>query len=295
MSGMDYQDWRRELEELITSGLARYQPARVAAALASEQSRAARSVDRPAVAPGPPAPPPTEPEGLTVTVPVLGVDASAGGWVGVCLRPDERPAVLTGATVAALVDLARLTGPVQVVAVDIPVGLPDSGARRADALARQQLPGKSSSVFNTLTRGAYLAETYAEAREAQVAATGGTSASAQAYALRGKILEVDDWVRGRPGVEVIEVHPELSFARMAGAPLLSRKKDPDGVAARRTALADAGLTAPPWLRGSGFAEDDLLDACAAAWTAVRHSQGAAESLPPEPEVFGDRIPAAIRV
>ncbi|MFL6059714.1 MAG: DUF429 domain-containing protein, partial [Marmoricola sp.] len=229
------------------------------------------------------------------TAPVLGVDACAGGWVGVCLRPGDPPAVLTGAGIAALGELARTTGPVSVVAVDIPVGLPDAGSRQADALARAELPGKGSSVFTTLTRAAYQAETYAEAREANIAATGGASASAQAYALRAKILEVDAWLRGRPGVEVVEVHPELSFARMAGEPVLARKKDSDGVAARRALLSAAGLTAPPWFRGSGFGEDDLLDACAAAWSAVRHSQGVSESLPEVPEVFSDGIPAAIRV
>jgi predicted RNase H-like nuclease len=52
--------------------------------------------------------------------------------------------------------------------------------------------------------------------------------------------------------------------------------------------------APPWFRGAGFGEDDLLDACAAAWTAVRHSRGLSESFPEVPEVFSDGLPAAIR-
>ena len=91
------------------------------------------------------------------------------------------------------------------------------------------------------------------------------------------------------------MHPEISFARMAGAPVLARKKDADGVRARREALAAHGIVAPPWFRGAGFGEDDLLDACAAAWSAVRHSLGVSESFPATPEVFSDGIPAAIRV
>ena len=39
---------------------------------------------------------------------------------------------------------------------------------------------------------------------------------------------------------MIEVHPELSFARMAGAPILERKKDADGALARREALLAHG-------------------------------------------------------
>ena len=131
------------------------------------------------------------------------------------------------------------------VAVDIPIGLPDAGGRQADAEARRVLVGKASSVFSTPVRAALEAATYEEARAANLAATEGrTSVSAQAYALREKVLQVDAWVRGRPGTDVIEVHPEVSFARMAGAPLLARKKDADGVRARREALAAHGIVAP---------------------------------------------------
>ena len=233
---------------------------------------------------------------LSPEAPVLGVDACPGGWVGVVLDTTRRASVFVAADIAGLVALVRETQPVSVVAVDIPIGLPDSTGRLADAEARKQLVGKSSSLFSTPVRAALEAESYAVAREANLAATGGrTSVSAQAYALREKVLQVDAWVRSGPGVEVVEVHPEVSFARMAGAPVLASKKDPGGVRARREALAAHGIVAPPWFRGAGFGEDDLLDACAAAWTAVRHSLGASESFPATPEVFSDGIPAAIWV
>jgi predicted RNase H-like nuclease len=295
MGAMSYPEWRRALEEVVSAGLREHRAAQVAAALSAEAARVAKAPSGTPSA-GPPAPATTDPLALVVTAPVMGVDACAAGWVGVVLRPDLPPAVLVSATTAGLLDLARETGPVSVMAVDIPIGLPDATARQADALARAALPGKGSSVFTTLTRAAYLAPTYEEARAANLAATGGErSASAQAHALRHKILEVDAWLRTEPAVEVIEVHPELSFARIAGAPLVTRKKDPAGAAARRAALASVGLVAPPFYRGAGFAEDDLLDACAAAWSAARYARGVAESLPPTPEVFSDGIPAAIRV
>ncbi|MDZ5660261.1 DUF429 domain-containing protein [Nocardioides sp. S-58] len=227
--------------------------------------------------------------------PVLGVDACPGGWVGVVLDVDRRASVFVGRTIAELVALVREQHAVSVVAIDIPIGLPDTGGRQADAEARRVLVGKSSSLFSTPVRAALEAATYEEGRAANLAATDGrTSVSAQAYALREKVLQVDAWVRSRPGVEVVEVHPEVSFARMAGAPVLARKKDADGVRARREALAAHGIVAPPWFRGAGFGEDDLLDACAAAWSAVRHSLGVSESFPATPEVFSDGIPAAIR-
>lgn len=227
--------------------------------------------------------------------PVLGVDACRGGWVGVVLDTDLRARPLHAPTIADLVALAREGADPSVVAIDIPIGLPDTTGRLADAEARRELVGKASSVFSTPTRAALEAGTYAEGRAANVAATGGVSVSAQAYALREKVLQVDAWVRARPGVAVVEVHPELSFARMAGAPVVARKKDPAGVAARRAALAAHGITAPHWSSGHPYAEDDLLDACAAAWSAVRHSLGVSESFPATPEVFSDGIGAAIRV
>lgn len=237
------------------------------------------------------APPVLEPP-----APVLGVDACPTGWVGVVVDTARRLSVHVAADITSLVALVREQHDVGVVAIDIPIGLPDAGGRRADAEARRELVGKGSSLFPTPTRAAFEAPTYAEARAANLAATEGrTSVSAQAYALGEKVLQVDAWVRGRPGAAVVEVHPELCFARMAGEPLLASKKSPEGVAARREALAAHGLVAPPWFRGSGFGEDDLLDACAAAWSGVRHALGLTESFPAEPEVFSDGIPAAIRV
>lgn len=262
---------------------------RIEAALSDE--RAARFV-----APvGQPDPEP-QPEPLFPTAPVLGVDACPTGWVGVLLDPVLRAQVFVARSITELVELVGENSAVSVVAIDIPIGLPDSTGRVSDAEARRVLVGKSSSVFSTPTRAALEAETYAEARAANLAATGGsTSVSAQAYALREKVLQVDAWVRSGPGVHVIEVHPEVSFTRMAGAPVLARKKDPEGAAARRVALAAHGIVAPAWFRGAGFGEDDLLDACAAAWSGVRHLLGVSESFPAEPEVFSDGIPAAIRI
>lgn len=261
--------------------------ARIEAALSDEREARFVAPDDPAAEP---------PPVLTPTAPVLGVDACPAGWVGVVLDTTRRASVHVAPDITGLLALVHEQHAVPVVAIDIPIGLPDAGGRRADAEARRELVGKSSSLFSTPVRAALEASTYAEARAANLAATDGrTSVSAQAYALREKVLQVDAWVRGRPGATVIEVHPELSFARMAGAPVLASKKAPEGVAARREALAAHGVVAPPWFRGAGFGEDDLLDACAAAWSAVRHLLGLTESFPAEPEVFSDGLPAAIRV
>ena len=49
------------------------------------------------------------------------------------------------------------------------------------------------------------------------------------------------------------------------------------------------------LKGSGYAPDDVLDACAVAWSAHRRATGDARWLPDPPEVFSDGIRAAIVV
>lgn len=280
---MSAEDWERELRDLVFRGQTEIGTPEVLAVLQREVASLALGAE---------ALPPV----LHASRPVLGVDACVAGWVGVLLGPDGRLTVHVASGIEALVAQVREGADVAVVAVDIPIGLPDDGVRQADLLARAALPGKSSSVFSTLTRSAYSAESYAGGREANLRATDGErSASAQAWALGPKILQVDSWVRSGPGTSVIEVHPELCFARLAGAPILAAKRTEQGVVLRREALARAGIAAPPWYSGAGFGEDDLLDACAAVWTAVRYLDGEAESLPEDPEVFSDGLSAAIRV
>lgn len=233
---------------------------------------------------------------LAPPVAVLGVDGCKAGWVGVLVRPDATTTLHVAATIVGLVEQIRETTELGVVGIDIPIGLPDHSVRTADRLVRAELPGKASSVFATAPRAAYSASDYQAAREASVAASDtGASLSAQARALAPKILEVDAWVRSRPSLLVIEVHPELSFARMNGEPVLAKKKTSEGASGRRRLLAGVGVTVPPMYSGMGFEEDDLLDACAAAWSAARFARGIAESFPPQPEMFSDGIGAAIRV
>ena len=231
---------------------------------------------------------------IEVTVPVLGVDGCPGGWVGAVLVPGApRPRVVVAPTIELLVETVRADLDVQVVGIDIPIGLPDSTVRQADVLARRALPGRASSVFTTLTRAAYLADDRAAA-DAVNRGLSGQGVGAQAFALRAKILEVDAWLRTRPTVEVVEVHPEVSFTTMTGGPLPG-KRTPEGQQARLDALHGAGIARPSVLKGSGYAPDDVLDACAVAWSAHRRATGDARFLPDPPEVFSDGIRAAIVV
>ena len=231
---------------------------------------------------------------LEVTVPVLGVDGCSGGWVGAVLVPGApRPRVVVAPTIELLVETVRAELDVRVVGIDIPIGLPDDTVRQADVLARRALPGRAGSVFSTLTRPAYLAGDRAAA-DAVNRGLSGQGVGAQAFALRPKILEVDTWLRSRPTLEVVEVHPEVSFAEMTGGPLPG-KRTPEGQQARLDALRTAGIARPSVLTGQGYKPDDVLDACAVAWSAHRLATGDARLLPDPPEVFSDGIRATIVV
>jgi predicted RNase H-like nuclease len=94
---------------------------------------------------------------------------------------------------------------------------------------------------------------------------------------------------------VVEVHPEVSFAHLAGAPLTVRKHTWAGMYRRRELLAGAGIRIDGDLgeAGRGAAVDDVLDAAVCAWTARRVARGEARCMPDPPERFSDGIPCAI--
>jgi predicted RNase H-like nuclease len=226
---------------------------------------------------------------------VLGVDACRAGWIGIVLSGGKARAYFAPG-IRELADRAAADGPVLVIAIDIPIGLADTGRRRADQLAREALGRRWPSLFITPVRAAVEAADY-QAAAAENRRLAGEGLSRQAFALRAKILDVDRWLQaGSPApARVVEAHPELTFASLAGAPLRSRKNTWAGAVQRRTLLAQAGivLDGDLGLAGEQAGVDDVLDAAAAAWTARRVSRGFARCLPPSPEVFSDGIPAAI--
>lgn len=228
---------------------------------------------------------------------MLGVDACRAGWVGV-VWDGGRPTALAARGIGALVAAAEADGPVEVVGIDIPIGLPDSGRRQADLLAKQQIGRLRSSVFTTPVRPALEARTHAHGVAVNRELTG-EGFSIQAFGLRAKVFEVEAFVRSDDGATrtVLEVHPEVSFARMSGGPLTERKKTWAGAELRRALLDEHGLgiTGVGALAGVDVGVDDVLDAAAVAWTARRHALGEAEALPATPEVFSDGWPAAIWV
>ena len=202
--------------------------------------------------------------------PVLGVDGAPGGWVG---------ALVDGTDVSFLLlpdAAAALAVPAAVVAVDMPIGLPERGRRACDLAAKRLLGRAHPRVFLTPPRGVLDAPDYAEAGRRHRRLADGLGLSVQTWHLVRKIREVDA-VADDP--RLVEVHPELSFALLAGQ-VLPPKRGSEGRARRvdalRQWLPDLGsrVTVP---RGT-----DALDALAAAWSAKRWLEGAARVVPDDP-------------
>jgi predicted RNase H-like nuclease len=205
---------------------------------------------------------------------VLGVDGCPGGWIG---------ALVKGTSVSWLLlpdAAAVLSVPAAMVGIDMPIGLPAVGPRACDVAARALLGARRSSVFPAPVRSVLTASSYDEACRLSRAASG-KALSQQAWHLVPRIADIDATLTDHD--RVVEVHPEVVFARLAGP--LPPKKTPDGAALRTAALRTwlpAGWPPPPRpARG-----DDALDALACAWTAARWLTGTAETLGGDPDELG---------
>jgi predicted RNase H-like nuclease len=203
-------------------------------------------------------------------VAVLGVDGWRGRWAG---------ALLDGRSVT-LLDLpdvpAVLAVPgVELVAIDMPIGLSDDGVRACDVEARRRLPGAASSVFPAPVRPVLRAMTYDEARTTSLAAAG-RSLSVQSFGLVPAIRSLDDALGDPPDPRVHEVHPELSFRALDGR-VTDRKGSGSGLAQRIRALEPVMDVLDALAQDrTGIPVIDALDACAAAWSAQRIADGVGE-------------------
>ena len=214
---------------------------------------------------------------------VAGVDGARGGWVAVVAETDGRPRELR--FVEKFTDLLK-GGEFDLIAVDMPMGFPDTaikGGRDCERAARAALPGKTSSVFSAPSRKALAARDY---RDACARNGNGIGLSKQAFNLFPKMRELDAVLRKRPACRIIEAHPELGFARLAGAPVLEKKKTPEGRKRRLALLAANGMgDIADWLDllpRKLVAPDDVIDAAVVCLAALRIVAGKGVCLPAKP-------------
>ena len=176
--------------------------------------------------------------------------------------------------------LADAAGRVDAIGIDMPIHLNETSDRVCDSMARHFIRPFTSRVFNAPVLSVLDCETYRDGCDVSFAALG-KKISKQTWALVPKIKEVELWRRSA-GCAVYEVHPEAAFAAMARHVVAERKRTPEGAQVRRALLGAQGLTPPD--RPIGVGVDDLLDACAAAWSTRRLLRGEGRSLPDPPVI-----------
>jgi predicted RNase H-like nuclease len=205
----------------------------------------------------------------------VGIDGCKSGWIAVVLAPDGS---VTAHHLPHIEAVTTAVPDAEVIAIDIPIGLPVAGQREADLAAKSFLGPQRNTIFFTPVRSAVEAATHAEATAASVLETS-KGISQQAFALAPKILQVERWLPTAP-CRVAEVHPEVSFRELIGYPIAS-KKTWAGMVERRRALAGVGIDLEDIdaLAARAAAVDDVLDAAVVAWTAGRIAAGTARSFP----------------
>lgn len=219
---------------------------------------------------------------------LIGVDGAKSGWFAVWRTADG-----FGFDLYARAEQLVAAHPhAACIAVDVPIGLADTGSRAPDALARSFVGGRrASSVFSAPLRGALNAQCHAEASALNRRFDEkGRGISIQAFGILPKIREWDTLLRADAKARrvVREIHPEVSFAAMnAGVGLVAPKRSDEGHRQRLALLGEHfGLAAVQALLAEVprriAAADDVADALAALWTAERIHAGRAGSLPSPP-------------
>ena len=209
---------------------------------------------------------------------VAGVDGCRGGWVAFKV---DLPIRTASVEVVDLPAWLRERPPDLVcLGIDIPIGLLE-GPRACDKAARKLLgQPRGSSVFPAPCRPTLGAQTYAEASSINRQKTT-RRLSQQAWGIAPKIKQVDDAITSDCQRWAVEVHPEVCFwALNQRRPMKHNKKTKDGVAQRIALLRPVFPEIDRHLanRPAHVGADDLLDAAAAAWTALRINKGEAQCV-----------------
>lgn len=225
---------------------------------------------------------------------IAGVDGCPYGWIALVEQTETRR--ITAHVFLAFRNLVDALD-AAVIAIDIPIGLTDCGARECDLLARQHLgPKRGTSVFPAPIRSALCASTYLDAKASSIASQQ-KGISQQAWAIYPKVREVDEALQADGALRgrVVEVHPELTFSTWAGAPIIPGKKRPEGHSIRRNLIANhfgpvAFESARNQVQRSHASNDDIADAFAALWTAQRILNGKSQTLPLDPPLDSRGLP-----
>lgn len=204
-------------------------------------------------------------------------------------------------------DILALRPEPKIIAVDMPIGLPERvgpGGRDPERLVRPLLGARQSSVFSVPARAAVMQDDYHAACAAALAHSDPPrKVSKQCFHIFPKIREIDALMTPDLQSRVYESHPELAFWALNGeqaVPVPKKVKsrpNTEGLDFRRDLLARAGfaraLLTETSFKARDVGADDLLDACATCWSAARIARGEAKCFPPHPRSDGKGLRTAI--
>lgn len=233
-----------------------------------------------------------------------GVDGCRGGWIAV-LRKLNAPEDMHLLVLDRFADLLTLQPHLDIIAVDVPIGLPDfSGpdGRGAEKAARRHLGMRQSSVFSVPSRASIYETGYQDACKTSLRTSNPPrKVSKQCFYLFPKIREIDAIMSPELETRVYEAHPELAFWRLNGEAEMSLPKkiksraNTEGLDQRRDLLVAQGLPRafldqkPP----KGCGRDDLLDAAANSLIAERIFSSKAQPFPKDYQRDGKGLRMAI--
>ncbi len=227
----------------------------------------------------------SEPAAETVNRTVVGVDGCKGGWAVAVLAGDQ----LSLHVYKHIADVFNAHADAERILIDMPIGLPEGAADLPpEPQLRALLRGKASSVFNRPCRQA----TYADAQHAAVnKAVLGKALSAQSIGIIPKIRELDEHLCAHPEhrARIFESHPELVFAKLSGAPVMEKKREPDGERKRLSILSPFIPTVHTVIAHSDIkkqqaAADDMIDAVCLAVAARLSLTQPLLSVPERPQL-----------
>ena len=219
---------------------------------------------------------------------ISGVDACKGGWISV--SRDLLSGEISSQVFQSAGNLVCQTPKPLVMAIDIPIGLTDSGPRQCDLLARKMLgQPRGSSVFPAPIRPALKARNYQEANEI-TKSIDDKGVTKQAWELYTRIKEFDEILSRDPIARriIYEVHPEVSFMAWNGGTAIVKNKKSDLGKSIRAKLVnehfgrDAFRIVRDEHRKGLVSDHDINDAFAALWSTERIHNGTFHVIPNPP-------------
>jgi predicted RNase H-like nuclease len=213
---------------------------------------------------------------------VAGMKSCRYGWVVVTVEFDQEVVSEEHHLFSTIREALSLFPRPGIFAVSVPIGLLDEsakGGRECDRQARKILgTPRGNSIFSPPSRSSLNCSTFEQALSSGL--------NRQSLAILPRVLEMDQVINPERQSWIKEAHPELSFYVMDGLrPMEERRKTIPGRKARMDLLkrffhqVEEGSTR---FTRKDVSPDDVLDAYAAAWTAMRVFKGEAGCIPENP-------------